>query len=295
MTPEAMAAWVAAAPDAPTRELRMAVHTILAAVSRAPRLPNLMALKGGILLALEYQGDRFTRDIDFSTAKTVPELSVDGVAEELAAVLRLQVQMLDYGLDCRIQGRELKPPGETRTWPTLQLRIGYAPISDPARHRRLLSGKSPTVLALDLSYNQVITAVELVSIPGGGEVKAYALPDLIAEKLRAMLQQPSRHRNRRQDVYDLYRLLARPEVRDGAFEAAVLQALKAKSSGRNLAVNRESIADPEVRRRSQRDYAYLQAEIASELPEFERAYAAVRDYYEHLPWDHLRSEKLGKP
>ena len=284
MTPEFMADWVAAAPDEPTRELRMAVHTILVAVSRAPRLPNLMVLKGGILLALQYQGDRFTRDIDFSTGKTVPEMSVDGVVEELTAALSLQVQMLNYGLDCRIQGYELKPPGENRTWPTLQLRIGYAPMADPARHRRLLNGKSPAVLALDLSYNEVITAVELVSIPGGAQVQAYALPDLIAEKLRAMLQQPSRHRNRRQDVYDLYRLLSRSEVQEGAFQTAVLQALKAKSTARNLVVNRESIADPEVRRRSERDYAHLRAEIASELPEFEQAYVAVRAYYEHLPW-----------
>lgn len=284
MTPEFMADWVAAASDEPTRELRMAVHTILVAVSRAPTLPNLMVLKGGILLALQYQGDRFTRDIDFSTGKTVPEMSVASVVEELTAALSLQVQMLNYGLDCRIQSHELKPPGENRTWPTLQLRIGYAPMADPARHRRLLNGKSPAVLALDLSYNEVITAVELVSIPGGAKVQAYALPDLIAEKLRAMLQQPSRHRNRRQDVYDLYRLLARPEVQEGTFQAAVLQALKAKSTARNLVVNRESIADPEVRRRSERDYAHLRAEIASELPEFEQAYAAVRDYYEHLPW-----------
>lgn len=288
MTPQTMVAWVAAAPDASTRELRMAVHTILAAVSRAPTLPDLMVLKGGILLALEYQGDRFTRDIDFSTAKTVPEMSVDSVVEELAAALRLQVQMLDYGLDCRIQGHALKPPGENRSWPTLQLRIGYAPQSDPARHRRLLSGKSSTVLALDLSYNEVITAVELVSIPGGAQVQAYALPDLIAEKLRAMLQQPSRHRNRRQDVYDLYRVLSRPEVRNGTFQAAVLHALQAKSAARSMNVNRQSIADLEVRRRSERDYAQLRAEISSELPDFEHAYAAVQDYYEHLPWDEVQ-------
>lgn len=288
MTPQTMVAWVAAAPDASTRELRMAVHTILAAVSRAPTLPDHMVLKGGILLALEYQGDRFTRDIDFSTAKTVPEMSVDSVVGELVAALRLQVQMLDYGLDCRIQGHALKPPGENRSWPTLQLRIGYAPQSDPARHRRLQSGKSSTVLALDLSYNEVITAVELVSIPGGAQVQAYALPDLIAEKLRAMLQQPSRHRNRRQDVYDLYRVLSRPGVRDGTFQAAVLKALRAKSAARSMSVNRQSIADLEVRRRSERDYAQLRAEISSELPDFEQAYAAVQDYCEHLPWDEVQ-------
>jgi predicted nucleotidyltransferase component of viral defense system len=288
MTPQALVAWVAAAPDASTRELRMAVHTILAAVSRAPTLPDLMVLKGGILLALEYQGDRFTRDIDFSTAKTVAQMSVDGVVEELVATLRLQVQMLDYGLDCRIQGHALKPPGENRSWPTLQLRIGYAPQSDPARHRRLLSGKSSTVLALDLSYNEVITAVELVSIPGGAQVQVYALPDLIAEKLRAMLQQPSRHRNRRQDVYDLYRVLSRPEVRIGSFQAAVLHALQAKSAARSMNVNRQSIADLEVRRRSERDYAQLRAEISSELPDFEQAYATVQDYYERLPWDDVQ-------
>ena len=132
--------------------------------------------------------------------------------------------------------------------------------------------------------------MELVSIPGGAHVQTYALPDLIAEKLRAMLQQPLRHRNRRQDVYDLYRLLSRPEVQGGPFRAVVLHALQAKSAARNLEVNRQSIADPEVRRRSERDYAYLQAEIASELPDFEQAYAAVRDYYRHLPWDDSRPD-----
>lgn len=98
MTPEFMADWVAAAPDAPTRELRMAVHTILAAVSRAPRLPNHMVLKGGIPLALEYQGDRFTRDIDFSTAKTVPDMAVEGVVEELAAAFacRFRCSITDW-------------------------------------------------------------------------------------------------------------------------------------------------------------------------------------------------------
>ncbi len=67
-----------------------------------------------------------------------------------------------------------------------------------------------------------------------------------------------------------------PEVRDGTFRATVLQALQAKSAGRSLGVNRQSIADPEVRRRSEKDYAHLQAEIVSELPDFEQAYAAVQ-------------------
>ncbi len=284
MEAKVLEAWVSNTPDVATRELRMAVHTVIAAVSKAPRLPKLVVLKGGILLALEYNGDRFTRDIDFSVKESTREVAVDGVIEELRIALQQLVEELDYGLDCRIQSQELRPPGEGRNWQTLKIRIGYAPKADGPRHRSLLRGRSSSTVALDLSYNEVITAIELVPVPGGGSVQASALTDLMAEKYRAMLQQPVRHRDRRQNVYDLYRLLSRPEVQGPEFQQSVLQAIRAKCVARGLSATQQSISDPEVRRRSEKDYDLLQDEIASQLPDFTSAYSAVLQYYEQLPW-----------
>lgn len=44
------------------------------------------------------------------------------------------------------------------------------------------------------------------------------------------------------------------------------------------------MADVEIKNRSSAEYATLANEIEGELPPFEEVYAAVRDYYESLPW-----------
>jgi predicted nucleotidyltransferase component of viral defense system len=253
-------------------------------VSTAPRLPKLVVLKGGILLALEYAGDRFTKDVDFSMREKLQEVDPESLVQELKASLALQVEALDHGLDCRVQGHELQPARGDQTWPTLKIRVGYAPKADLARHRRRLKGQATTVVSVDISYNEVVTALHVVAIPGGGDVQVSTLADVVAEKYRAMLQQPIRNRERRQDVYDLYRLLPRKEMKAAAFRAEVLAALIAKSEGKGLNLARESIADIEVRQRSEKEYAQLKAEIASELPAFDETYGAVQAYYEWLPW-----------
>ena len=277
-------AWVDSSINQPTRELRQAVHTILVAVATAPRLPKLLVLKGGILLALRHAGDRYTRDIDFSMKETPREVDVEGVVAELKSTLVLAVESLDYGLDCRVQHHELRPSDPTKNWPTLQMTVGYAPKLDRSRSARLYRGEAPEVVSLDVSYNEVITEVEIMNIVGGGGIRTSTLADLLAEKLRAMLQQSQRRRTRRQDLYDLYRLLT-PHVReDIALCRAVLAALIEKSSRRELLVSRESLQQSDIRTRSKAEYHLLSAEIASDLPDFDEAYAAVQGYFEGMPW-----------
>lgn len=277
-------AWVEAARDLGTRELRQAVHTVLTAVAAAPRLQKRIVLKGGILLAIGYRGDRYTKDVDFSMRETLQEVREKEIVEELRGALALAVEQLDYGLDCAVQRWELRPADPDKHWQTLKISIGYAAKADANRHRRLVRGEASHKINVDISYNEVITAVEVFGLPDGGELQVSALSDVVAEKYRAMLQQPVRNRVRRQDVYDLYRLLERPEMREPAFRSRVLVALIEKSRARELDAAAESLADEAVLRRSQKEYAQLQAEIASDLPAFERAYAAVREYYEQLPW-----------
>lgn len=284
MTADSIVRWVEAASDPPSRELRQAVHTVLVAISMAPRLPNTYVMKGGILLALQYAGDRFTRDIDFSTTAATKELTVESVKEELDQSLTNAVEALNYGLDCRIQSCELKPPGPDASWPTLTMTVGYAPKLDAKRHRHVLRGQASDILSLDLSYNEVITAIDFLDIPGGAQIKISSLADLVAEKYRAIIQQPIRGRTRRQDAYDLYRLLDQPALQTTSMRKTILAALREKSAARALLVERGSLRDPGVIVRSKAEYHLLKEEITSDLPEFEYAFAAVRDYYESLPW-----------
>ena len=284
MQAASIVAWVDTSIDQPTRELRQAVHTILVAVATAPRLPKLLVLKGGILLALRHAGDRFTRDIDFSMRETPREADVEGVVAELKSALVLAVELLDYGLDCRVQHHELRPSDPTKNWPTLQMTVGYAPKIDRSRSARLHRGEAPDVVSLDVSYNEVITAVEIMNIVGGGDIRTSTLSDLLAEKFRAMLQQSQRRRTRRQDLYDLFRLLTASDQKNLELRGLVLSALREKSFGRGLLVSRESLRQPDIRTRSKAEYHLLTAEISSDLPDFDETYAAVQDYYEGMPW-----------
>ncbi len=274
--------WVNAAPDARQKELRQAVHTVLLAVASFRQAGLEAVMKGGILLAVEYDGDRYTKDVDFSTRARLTDVPPERFESVLNAALAAASERLEYGLDCRVQSRELIPPGEERTWPTLRLSVGYAPLNDERRHKRLARGQSADVLAVEISYNEVITDSEWLSLGDGLEVEASTLVDLVAEKYRAMLQQPVRKRVRRQDAYDLHCLLESHGEELERVRKAVRDALIRKSEGRGIEVRPDSLRDPEVERRSRAEYPQLAAEIRRPLPEFEVVYERVRTYYDGM-------------
>ncbi len=59
--------WIGNASNIQEKQFRMAVVIILHAITLDSILRLNMVIKGGILLAIKYNSDRFTRDIDFST------------------------------------------------------------------------------------------------------------------------------------------------------------------------------------------------------------------------------------
>jgi len=277
--------WVDAAPKEDVRQFRQAVHIVLLAISEAPTLPKEMVMKGGILLAIAHAGDRFTRDIDFSTRGSRAELPPETIFGELEGAIALAVDRLAYDLDCRIQSKEVRPPDETKSFPTLILKVGYARRSHPASHRRLIALKSPQVVKVECSYNEIITSVEVLEVAPGLQVQAYDLTDMVAEKLRALLQQEVRDRYRRQDVYDLFKLLEQHGAELASRRTSIHAALIAKSASRDLDVGRSSLRQPELLQRAKREYETLAAEIDCELPDFTGAMNGVCEYYESLPWE----------
>jgi predicted nucleotidyltransferase component of viral defense system len=193
---------------------REAVHTILAAIAQSPNLNDNMIIKGGILLAIRYKSKRFTKDIDFSTPRKLAEIPPEKVREFLDGALTQTVEELDYDLDCRVQKCKVNPKDPEATFPSIELKVGYAYKGSP-QHKRLLAGQSATVVSIDYSLNEHTPNVENLTLGIDGELKAYALTDLIAEKYRAVLQQAERKRQRRQDIFDLFFLLDSIEEFDG--------------------------------------------------------------------------------
>lgn len=257
--------WVETAP-AEQRELREAVHVILRSISRSSFLRAEMVMKGGILMAIRYHSPRFTTDIDFSSNQPLSHVDVEMVRAEMDSNLAVVSQELTYGLDCRVQSCGINPKGRPdASFPSIELKIGHAYRGTP-KHKRLSRGQSSSVVSIDFSLNETILAVE----------------DLVAEKLRSLLQQVVRDRFRRQDVYDICRLLEQPMGDEK--KAKILRSLIEKSTSRDITPNKKSISEAEVKRRAKKDYLTLADEVEGELPDFEASYALVVEFYESLPW-----------
>ncbi|MGV7205960.1 hypothetical protein [Xanthomonas citri] len=57
-----------------------------------------------------------------------------------------------------------------------------------------------------------------------------------------------------------------------------------KCHDREVPVDQGSFDQPEIHDRALADYATMADEIEGELPDFEEAFAMVRDYFRGLPW-----------
>lgn len=196
--------WVANGP-ADRAEFRKAVHIVLHAISSSPYLKPKMVMKGGLLLGIRYQSSRYTEDIDFSTAEKLTAIDKNEFETELNESLQVASSELQYGVECRVQSCKIQPRAEA-TFPSFNLKIGYANTSNSNAMKRLESGNSPNTVKIDYSFNEMTYQTDEIELEGE-VINAYGVTDLIAEKLRSIIQQPYRKRNRRQDIYDVHFLL----------------------------------------------------------------------------------------
>lgn len=276
-------AWVARA-EPNKQHFREAVHIILTAISLSAELRSTMVMKGGMLMAIRYNSSRFTKDADFSTEEKYLKGDEKELIEELSRQIDTANETLPYDTMCRCQRSEIRPARGDAIFPTLTLSIGYAPRSKPRELMRLLSGQAPTVVEIDYSYNEAVLDVEVLRLTDGEELKAYSFLNLIAEKLRSLLQQPIRKRNRRQDIYDLNLLLTSGQPLSAEEQRQLLQLIISSCKERDIEATQTSLANPDVRKMAEDGYEDLAPEIEEPLPAFEKAYESVQLFYENLPW-----------
>ena len=199
-------------------------------------------------------------------------------------VNRLAVEFLDYGLDCRIQNLSAKPRKENVTFPTVVANIGYAPKDEPRKHKRLRAKNSSDIVKVEYSFNEVTLEVEHIQLADSGEILAYSLSDLIAEKYRAILQQEIRKRFRRQDAYDIYYLLQNYSPQTLEDKAKILDSLRKKSMDRNVPLGRYALREENTKNRSRKEYHLLSYELPGPPPDFDKVYDFIQAFYESLPW-----------
>jgi hypothetical protein len=235
-------------------------------------------------MGLAYDSPRQTTDIDLSTWFEPTQENADTIEKTLNQIFPAMAAKLGYaGLSLQVHSVQVEPRrhGFDAEFPALKLKIAYAMAGTPA-HAAMLARRAADIVEVDISFNEPLTSLQVLEMTGGDELCAYSLTDLMAEKYRAMLQQVIRNRSRRQDVYDLDRL-----IRDHAFDAegraAVLSAFTEKCAARHITPVRTSLDDPEVRRRSGADWNSLSLEVGA-LPEFEACFDRVHAFYLSLPW-----------
>jgi predicted nucleotidyltransferase component of viral defense system len=279
-----LAGWVEEAKSDPVSYRRRQVaHILLHAIATTPALKETLYLKGGILMALAYKSVRSTSDIDFTTNED-PDVFAGEIRGSLDRALRRAVADLAYPLACKVQSTRKEPKlFPTATAPSLEISIASA-MRGTNEERRLQDGQAPQVLWMEVSFKEPVEAVQdLVVGSAMTTVKAYARVDLIAEKLRALLQQPIRKRSRRQDVYDLAHLLD-ADSPDESDRDEILRILCIKSKARGLDPMHNSMRHPEIYERAKAEWATMQAELVDPLPDFDDTFRIVLEFYETLPW-----------
>jgi predicted nucleotidyltransferase component of viral defense system len=276
--------WVAQATDRAQRSFREAVHIILDGIGHSQELQAKMVMKGGLLMAIRYDSTRYTRDIDFSTNAPYVAAEAEQLLAELEQQLALATDRLPYATTCRLQSSAIVPKGDNKTHQTLALKIGYADMTNDRAMQRLQARSSAQVVEIDYSYNEVVFDVEVVQLEGGATIHTYSLHNVIAEKLRSLLQQPVRKRNRRQDVYDISLLVESGEPLGERDLDAIYQMLVVSCRSKGVEPTAGSMEEDAVVRMAREGYQNLQADIEGELLPFEQAMAKVQHLYRSLPW-----------
>lgn len=271
-------------------DIRKAMHIVLMAISSSSRLSSIMALKGGVLMAIQYANTRFTTDLDFSALSNPQEIDTEDLRSELnTALLVAEVELNTYNIACRVQRIKKQPKDfETVDFPSLLITIGYAKKDNVGAMKRLERYESPQTISIDYSFNEVTGELDEVHLENEEIVKVYSFTALMAEKFRSILQQVVRNRSRRQDVYDLHHLITNFAKNTEAEKAQIYQSLIEKSVNKKIDeyLRQSALQDPEIRSRSEEGFDELEHEDVTEVS-FEEAYSLVQEYFESLPWEHF--------
>lgn len=264
---------------------RQVTEIFLTALAMTKPFSHEIFLKGGILMGVVYKSPRQTGDVDF-TAISEPNMEM---AEALKAALndafpRAAAKLGYPDLMCNVQSSRYEPSAKMfakATGPLLALRVGYAKRGAP-QERLFRAGTASDVLDVDIAFREPVNAIQIVQLGEGVTIRAYSLLDLIAEKLRALLQQPKRNRNRRQDVYDIASLLEKFSLDEGE-KTDLLAFLHEKCRARDINPDRDALGQLAVRDRAKKDWNTLGLEL-EELPDFDHCFDIVNEFYRSLPW-----------
>lgn len=284
-------AWVNSPKDEEDRRFRKAIHLVLLAISKDRQLSHTLIIKGGIVMSLVYGGSRYTSDLDASSLETIDDLTPERLEKDLNRYLKVAEIEVGYGLAFNIHSIKPQPRRyQEAQYPAYKVKIGFAQQNNPSEMQRLRSKQSPSVIDIDISFNELLTVsdTEYIELNANRSILCYSLSQIIAEKYRSLLQQPVRNRNRRQDVYDIYHLLTdyADYFAKETTKHDVLEKLKRSAIRKNIDayLHSEGILAPEIKTMALKDFDTLKLEINITQIDPHQMFDEIRVYYQALPW-----------
>lgn len=286
-----LAEWVDAAKSNPDKyQIRQVVEILLLAIGMTKHLKDNLYLKGGALMAIAHESQRMTSDIDYSWfgEPFAPNIDEEIIAS-LEKALKKAITSLGYlDLLCKVQSVKKEPrkwQGKT-SYPSLNISIGYAK-KGTAQEQALENNNASNVIWLEISFNETLESTQLLILDNTNtSIQAYSPTEIIAEKIRALLQQTQRKhfRSRRQDVYDIALLLEKFSF-DIQEKEQILNTIRVKSESRNISVQKNSMQNNDVRAAAEKEWNTISLELEESLPSFDSCYEQVQQFYESLPWE----------
>lgn len=268
---------------------RQATEVVLTAIGMSEPFSDHIFLKGGILMGVLYGSPRNTGDIDFTTDLDPEDELPDALRAALDETLpRAAVDIGFPDMVLKVQTIKIKPRRDSLakdTFPALEMKIAYA-NRGTNQEKRLQQGAAVHVVQVDISFNEPTSGFQIIKIEGAeaANLKTYSIYDLIGEKVRALLQQPEKRKNRRQDIYDIS-LLLEAFTFDSDEKKKILHSIKTKCSSRGITPDLTSLSSEAVRDRAEAEWGTLAIEIGEEeLPDFGECFSRVEAHYMSLPW-----------
>lgn len=259
---------------------RFAQYGILRAIASSQQLSSILVFKGGNALDFIWQPNRSTIDLDFSADMHALTADLDErtLSQLLDRALPTPGRLL--GITFSVHSVTRQPPGEGKTFVTFTAKIGYA-LEDDDRNRVRIETKrfSTAVIPVDISMNEPICADTRVHIQATYRLRVSTVEDIVAEKLRALLQQPLRNRTRRQDLLDIAVILQSGTSLNRSEVAAFLIE---KARERNVPVSRTAFHNPEIARRASEDYHALANTTRTTYVPFDEALHALLAFIDDL-------------
>ena len=184
---------------------------VLAGIGQVESLKGTLVFKGGTALKKCYFGDyRFSEDLDFSALPDVPTGAAmeEAIRQACSAAARLLDEYTPVEISCeRYTEKEPHPGGQE----AFSIRARFPWHRQP--HTRVIVEASVDEPVLMPARRRAV--IHEYGEPLDAQMNVYSLEEIVAEKLRAILQHAQKlehrgwSRSRARDYYDLWRVLYR--------------------------------------------------------------------------------------